>query len=143
MKLLVCFTMVSLFAGSALAQTVHLSSGQWQNIHGVTVTCNGGGPIDPPAPAPIEYVRVRMVANVGCLQGIPATDGRDTARRASACDSSNQSRLIGLKNCVITSSRTDHNLSESIIARATTVIYESQKEIVRTAASDRVYECQR
>ena len=128
--------------GNAFAQSVvNLSAGQWQNVNGTIVTCESNGPQQPPPPPPPKLVRVNMFANVSCLNAIPATDGKDTARRADRCDANNQNKLIGLSNCSLLSISTNYNLAEAIIDRATTVIYEHQKESVRMASSDRIYEC--
>lgn len=143
-KILLSFLIVG-FAMPALAERM-IQPGERIYVSGDYVSCQSSGSDLPdvpsqPLPPPQTTIYVTVGINYSCLNEIPRTDGKDTARRAAACDSNNRERRHLRGSCTEIESQTDHGLAENIIARSTTVIHSFQKDIVRDAASRKTFSC--
>lgn len=121
-----------------------LMPGERAYVAGDYVSCQGYGPnpVPNPIPRPTRRIQVSVRMNRSCLDAIPRTDGKDIARHAKRCDDNNLERRALRGSCALRDNLIDHALASDIIARATTVIYEDQKNVVRDAASDKIYLCE-
>lgn len=133
------------FASVAKADRVIYPGDAAVYVTGEYVSCQESHPnpfpTPSPTPRPTRTIRVTVAINRSCLNDIPQTDGKDIARRASRCDDNNPERRALNGNCTLVDSQVDHGLAEAVIARANTIIYDYQKDAVRTAASDKRYLC--
>ncbi len=97
---------------------------------------------EPPPPRRTRKVKVEVAANRSCLNAIPRTDGKATAKAANKCDDNNPERRALSGDCTLIDSQVDHSLAEDIISRSTTVIYDGQKDDVRDATAHKTYLCE-
>lgn len=141
-------TLVSL---SARADYLNLAPGTSQWVGNTYVTCVAQQ-LDPipapppvaPAPPPTHIERIVVRANLACLQGIQPTDGKALMKAANRCADGNPAARVIDGSCSRNRALDTHaDLAEDVIRRATTVIYEDQKNAIRDDATDWMYSCVR